>query len=266
MLLHVAKFHVRHHLRLFNALANRITTLPLLPVIQSLLPKPLLQALPYHAEDQHSDNKHRITDTSAIARLPISSRPPQQNHSKINDHSFHPYRQPSSSQEHHFFDRMLGSSNSDNLSEDTSSGKLNDAFLTHLDRLGPRAFRMVVHLKEAVRERQRMRLFTTYWELEESARQNTLCDFLYREAQVEFAQAEQESRVMLEALLEKHPLSVGVADTQYLTTICVHNKASLHQTDAQLDLLKDRVESIGMTRLSFDDSINNTKCCQGPPC
>ncbi|KAG1873420.1 hypothetical protein C8R48DRAFT_769859 [Suillus tomentosus] len=219
--------------------------------------------LPLTPDSKHSDNKHRMASTSAIARSPTSSRPPQQNHSEINDNSFHPFSRPSSFQERHFVDRMLGSSHGDNLPEDSSSSKLDDAFLMRLDTLGPIAFRMIVHLKEAIRERQRMRLFTSYWELEESARRNKLCDFLYHEAQVEFAQAEQESKRFLEALLEKYPPLVGVTDTQYLSQTCARNKASLRQTDGQLDLLKHHVENMGMTRLSPDDSNDTASVVEG---
>jgi len=67
--------------------------------------------------------------------------------------------------------------------------------LKHLDALGPQMFGLVVHLQEAVRERQRMRLFTTYWEVEENSRQGALLQFLYNDAERDFAMTEQEARV-----------------------------------------------------------------------
>lgn len=129
---------------------------------------------------------------------------------------------------------------------------MDDIFLTHLDELGPNIFRLVVHLKEAVRERQRMRLFTSYWELEESTRRSTLYDSLYREAQVDFSRAERESRMLLTALLERHPPPASVADTQYLAQICSRNKSSLRQTDAQLDVFQRYFEGNRNIRSSID--------------
>ncbi|KAG0695473.1 hypothetical protein DFH29DRAFT_1005450 [Suillus ampliporus] len=84
-------------------------------------------------------------------------------------HSFHPYRQPPCFQEIHTFDSQLGRPDHDNQSEVPDS-KTDDVFLKYMDGLSPTSCRYVVHYKEAVRERQRMRLFTTYWELEETNR------------------------------------------------------------------------------------------------
>jgi hypothetical protein len=67
---------------------------------------------------------------------------------------------------------------------------VDDVFLRQMDGLSPASCRYVVHYKEAVRERQRMRLFTTYWELEETNRLHTLLNSLYAEADLEFRQAD----------------------------------------------------------------------------
>jgi hypothetical protein len=126
-----------------------------------------------------------------------------------------------------------------------------------MDALGPQSFRLVVHYKEAVRERERMSLFTAYWALEESTRLHALRQFLYRAAEDDFNRAEREAALMLRALLEKYPSSTGVTDDQSLSAVRDHNRKSLHGTDAQLDLLKDHIEQERVTRLPTQSDLDN---------
>lgn len=111
-----------------------------------------------------------------------------------------------------------------------------------MDGLSPASCRYVVHYKEAVRERQHMRLFTTYWELEETNRLRTLLTSLYAETDLEFRRTERETQVLLKALVTKQTLSQTAADVDYLTAMCRCNKTSLRETDAQLDLLQDHLK------------------------
>ncbi|KAG1763132.1 hypothetical protein EV702DRAFT_1221096 [Suillus placidus] len=120
--------------------------------------------------------------------------------------------------------------------------KPNDVFLRYMDGLSPTSCRYVVHYKEAVRECQCMRLFTTYWELEETNKLRTLLMSLYAEADLEFRRAELESQVLLKALVTKQSLSCSAADVEYLTAIRQCNKTSLREADTQLDLLKDHLK------------------------
>ncbi|KAG2096662.1 hypothetical protein BD769DRAFT_1394632 [Suillus cothurnatus] len=111
----------------------------------------------------------------------------------------------------------------------------------HMDGLSPKSCRYVVHYKEAVRERQCMRLFMTYWELEETNRLRTLLLSLYAETETEFRRAEHDAQALLNALVTKQSLSRVAEDTQYLDTVRQHNKTSLRETDTQLDLLRDHI-------------------------
>ncbi|KAG1844148.1 hypothetical protein F4604DRAFT_1689230 [Suillus subluteus] len=135
------------------------------------------------------------------------------------------------------------------------ASKTNDVFLRYMDGLSPTSCRYVVHYKEAVRERQRMRLFTTYWELEETNRLCALLTSLYAEADLEFHRAELESQVLLQALVTKQSLSRSAADVEYLTATRQCNKTSLRETDAQLDLLKDHLQQRQSTH-KLDDTSN----------
>ncbi|KAG3230044.1 hypothetical protein P692DRAFT_20703264, partial [Suillus brevipes Sb2] len=110
-----------------------------------------------------------------------------------------------------------------------------EVFLRHMDGLSPTTCRFVVHYKEAVRERQRMRLFTTYWELEETNRLRSLLMSLYSEADLEFRKTERETQGLLKALVTKQSLSRVSADVEFLTAARQHSKESLRETDAQLD-------------------------------
>lgn len=136
--------------------------------------------------------------------------------------------------------------------------KTDDVFLRHMDVLGPQSFRLVVHYKEAVRERERMNLFMAYWALEESSRLHTLRQFLYRAAEEDFSRAEREAALMLNVLLEKHPLSTGVADVQSLSAVRDRNRKSLRSADAQLDLLKDHIEQQITRSPTGSDSDNDS--------
>ncbi|KAG1869628.1 hypothetical protein F4604DRAFT_1682170 [Suillus subluteus] len=55
------------------------------------------------------------------------------------------------------------------------------------------------------------------------------------------ARAEHNAQALLNALVTKQSLSRVAEDTQYLNAVRQHNKASLRETDAQLNLLKDHI-------------------------
>ena len=127
---------------------------------------------------------------------------------------------------------------------------MDDQFLKHLDGLGPQMFGLVVHLQEAVRERQRMRLFTTYWEVEENSRRGALLQFLYKDAERDFSVTERETRVLLSRFLTIHPPAAVTSDAEFLATVCNRNKSSIRRTDAQLDLLKDHLNGSQLVRFT----------------
>ncbi|KAG1825202.1 hypothetical protein EV424DRAFT_1345868 [Suillus variegatus] len=134
----------------------------------------------------------------------------------------------------------------------------------HLDELSPASCRFIVHYKEAVRECQRMRLFMTYWELEETTRLHTLLTSLYGEEDLEFCKIEKETGGLLKALVAKQSLSRTAADLDFLTATRQRNKTSLRETDAWLDLLKDCTTQTRMHPIkSFADNLNNTSNCVG---
>lgn len=134
------------------------------------------------------------------------------------NHIYHPYRQPPCFQEIHTFSGQIGRPDHDNLLGAPDS-KMDDVFFRHMDGLSPASCRHVVHYKEAVRERQRMRLFTTYWELEETTRLHALLNSLYAEADLEFRKADREAQFFLKALVTKQSLSRVTSDLDFLTTI-----------------------------------------------
>ncbi|KAG1885329.1 uncharacterized protein F5891DRAFT_989699 [Suillus fuscotomentosus] len=146
---------------------------------------------------------------------------------------------------------MLGRTDHDDLPETIGSKTedIGDIFLQHLETLGPHIFRLVVHYKEAVRERQRMRLYTTYWEAEENT----------DDAQNEFVRSEQQSQTLLNMALEKHSPAAIASDTKFLAAVCDRNKASLHRTDTQLDVIKDHINRSQLFRSSVDgDSVQKS--------
>jgi hypothetical protein len=125
-----------------------------------------------------------------------------------------------------------------------------------MDALGPHTFRLVVHYKEAVRERQRLDLFVAYWAREESKRLDTLRQAMLQAAQEDFVGAERESAALMRRVLEKHPPSTPI-DAQVLTSITDHCKRSINTTDGQLDLLKDCIIRKQLANLNPPVDSNN---------
>ncbi|KAG1894792.1 uncharacterized protein F5891DRAFT_984809 [Suillus fuscotomentosus] len=179
---------------------------------------------PLTPDSKRTGSIQRIVDTSARAASPTSSH-------------------------HDDLPETIGSKTED----------IGDIFLQHLETLGPHIFRLVVHYKEAVRERQRMRLYTTYWEAEENTRRGTLLHLLYQDAQNEFVRSEQQSQTLLNMALEKHSPAAIASDTKFLAAVCDRNKASLHWTDTQLDVIKDHINRSQLFRSSVDgDSVQKS--------
>jgi len=214
---------------------------------------------PFTPDSNCSDSAYyHIAGTSPGSE---SSRAKRPNHSENHCHSFHPYRSPPCFQDAHTFDNLVGrpasDSNNQSQASDNNVGpsvfqmyisliicikfQTNEIFLRHMDGLSPASCCFIVHYKEAVRERQRMRLFTTYWELKETNRLRTLLMSLYAEEDLEFRKSEQETQGLLKALITKQSLSRTAGDVDFLAAARQRNKTSLRETDARLDLLKDRI-------------------------
>ncbi|KAG1739656.1 hypothetical protein EDB19DRAFT_1978039 [Suillus lakei] len=208
---------------------------------------------PLTPDSKRSGDPHYVADISGGAGSSTPSRYHKQ-HFANNHH--HPYRRTPSFQDRHIFECMLGSSDCDSLLEDMK-GKTDDGFLRYMDMLGPQSFRLVVHYKEAVRERKRLDLYVAYWAREETKRLDTIRRFVLLTAQEEYARAEREAAVLLNRLLERHPPSTGV-DAQSLTRFSDRCRRSLGKTDAQLDLLKDRImrEHIASSPDDLDDNLD----------
>ncbi|KAG2336224.1 hypothetical protein BDR05DRAFT_953510 [Suillus weaverae] len=153
---------------------------------------------------------------------------------------------------------------SENQSEAPDNNTVN-AFLRHMDGLSPASCRYVVHYKEAVHERQHMRLLMTYWELKETNRLCTLLMSLYAKTNVEFRRAEQDAQALLTVLVTKQSLTHVADDAQYLDAVRQRNKTSLQETDAQLNLLKDRSMQRLPVKSSAEDSDSLSNCIGDSP-
>ncbi|KAG1722015.1 hypothetical protein EDB19DRAFT_1916963 [Suillus lakei] len=114
---------------------------------------------PLTPDSKCSGNPHYVADISGGAG---SSTPSQYHKQHFANNHHHPYRQTPSFQDRHIFECMLGSSDCDSSLEDMK-GKTDDGFLRYMDVLGPQSFHLVVHYKEAVRERKHLDLYVAYW-------------------------------------------------------------------------------------------------------
>lgn len=203
----------------------------------------------------HSCSAYDPVPGASPAAVSYHTKHHNKNNNNNSDHSHHPYRPLPCFQDIHTFDSQLGRPQADH---DTRLGapdtNTDDVFLRCMDGVSPASCRYLVHYKEAVRERQRMRLFTTYWELEETNRLQTLLASLYAEADSEFRTADREAQMLLKALVTKESLSHPAAELEFLGGIRQRNKMSLRETDSQLDLLGDYLKQRQETR-NLDDTL-----------
>ncbi|KAG2109361.1 uncharacterized protein F5147DRAFT_798592 [Suillus discolor] len=128
----------------------------------------------------------------------------------------HPYCRPSPSLEEEYLgSKLLGRpSNSDDPSESMS---LRDAYTRQIEQLSPDSFHYAVHYKEAVCERKRMRLFTVAWELEETKRLHAFLEATMVNSEMEFAAAVDESRWLLDMIVDRQKLRSIKADVRQVT-------------------------------------------------
>ncbi|KAG1799250.1 uncharacterized protein HD556DRAFT_1439657 [Suillus plorans] len=154
----------------------------------------------------------------------------------------HPYRRTSPSfEEECLGSKLLGRpSNSDDSSESMSL-RVKDVYTRQIEQLSPDSFRHAVHYKEAVRERKRMRMFTAAWELEETKRLRAFLQTTMVNSEMEFVAAEEESRWLLDMIVDRQKLKSVKADVRHVTAAYDRDKKSLHRADAELSLLKDSI-------------------------
>lgn len=98
-----------------------------------------------------------------------------------------------------------------------------------------------MHYKEAVRERKRMRMFTAAWELEETKRLRTFLQTAMGGLETEFVAAEEESRWLLDMIVDRQKLERIEADTKYIAAVYDKDKKCLNRADVELSLLKGSV-------------------------
>jgi hypothetical protein len=106
----------------------------------------------------------------------------------------------------------------------------------------------MLYYLEAVRERKRMCYFASCWEVAESERREALVLLLREESKVDYMNADQDSRYLLDIFCRRFNLSLPSYDSSTNTAdlIGVRNggKRSLHRTDAQLAILTGRANAV----------------------
>jgi hypothetical protein len=103
-----------------------------------------------------------------------------------------------------------------------------------MDSLSPKAKRIVVRYKEAVRERKRMRFFATLWKREEIKRLDSLYDTICEDLECDLAVAEEECRFLSNSL-------PGRPNVQFVNALREDEKKSLRRADVELNLLRETV-------------------------
>lgn len=179
---------------------------------------------------------------TGCAHIPPRRSPALSHFRRQRNRGSHPYRRPSPSfEEDYLGSKLLGRpSNSDDSAESMSFG-VKDAYTKQIEQLSPDSFRYAVHYKEAVRERKRMRMFTAAWELEEIKRLRAFLQTTMVSSEMEFVAAEQESRWLLDIIVDRQKLRSVEADARHVTAAYDRDKKSLHRADEELSLLKDSI-------------------------
>ncbi|KAG2337980.1 hypothetical protein BDR05DRAFT_952257 [Suillus weaverae] len=155
---------------------------------------------------------------------------------------YHPYCWPPLFEEKHFFERFSACVTGEEQSQDVSC-KVVESYLRHIEGMSPHTFHCAVHYKEAIRETLHMDYYSGLWRHEAAQR---LCAFqgsLNTERKAQFRKAEQESRWLLNILVERNAMSAAITDVQYLAAARDDNARALRMADIELDILKGETQS-----------------------
>ncbi|KAG1891273.1 hypothetical protein F4604DRAFT_1673167 [Suillus subluteus] len=153
-----------------------------------------------------------------------------------------PYRRPPLFEERHSFEKFSRNVTGEGPPQAVSR-EVKEAYLRDIEGMSPHTFHCAIHYKEAVRETLRMDYYSALWRQEAARRLCTFHRSLSDEKKVQFKKAEQESRLLLNILVEREALPTAIADVQYLAAAHDDNARALHMVDAELDILKGETEN-----------------------
>jgi hypothetical protein len=103
--------------------------------------------------------------------------------------------------------------------------------------MSPHTFRCAIHYKEAVRETLRMDYYSGLWRREAARRLCTFQGSVNAEKKARYMKEEQDTRLLLNILVEREALPAAIADVEYLTAARDDQAKALNMADAELKIL-----------------------------
>ncbi|KAG2126961.1 hypothetical protein DEU56DRAFT_758775 [Suillus clintonianus] len=179
----------------------------------------------------------RIANTSEGVGSPTPS------HSTENQHSDAPPPDGwiNSSEDHRVLDRLLNNIVCDQGISEIVEQKVKDAYLRHLGRLNANYFHRVIHLLEAIRERERMRYFVSCWDIAVVQRWEAVAVSASDTSKSDFVMVERELGMVLDILSQRLSLPrvpPTDSDSQHLLTARDNDRRSVRRADDVLGFLQ----------------------------
>ncbi|KAG2147494.1 hypothetical protein DEU56DRAFT_929124 [Suillus clintonianus] len=191
---------------------------------------------PLTPNSNRSSGVCRISHPSVEAASPTPSPSPEDQHSDASRPHY------SSSYEERIFDGLLDNLNCDQgTSESTEQQKVMEAYSRHLGQLSASSFHSIIRYLEAVRERQRMRYYTSCWDVVVVQRREAVALSARDKSESDFHAVERELRFVLDILSQRLSLpNETTEDSQDIAAARDKDRISISRTDTVLATLKSR--------------------------
>lgn len=178
----------------------------------------------------------RIADTSAEAGSPTPCPSPEnQQHSDV----FRPHYS-SWSEDERDFDGLLDDLNRDQGTMKDIEQKMMETYLRHVGKLNASSFNCIIRYLEAIRERRRMRYYTSCWDVAVVQRREAVALSVRDQSKSDFLAVERELRLILGILAQRLSLPrATAADSQGFAAVRDKDRISIQQTDTLLATFKD---------------------------
>lgn len=179
----------------------------------------------------------RIAYTSAEAESRTPSPSPENVLNQYTDAFRSNYS--SSPEDERMFDGFLDNINRDQSTTVDIEQKAMEAYMRHIGTLDANTFHSIVRYLEAIRERQRMRYYTSCWDVVVVQRREAVALSTRDKSKSDYLAVDQELQLILDILAHRLSLPRQTdGDGQYVTAARDNAKVSIRQTDTVLATFK----------------------------
>jgi hypothetical protein len=119
-----------------------------------------------------------------------------------------------------------------------------DAYMRHIGTLDGNTFLSIIRYLEAIRERQRMRYYTSCWDVVVVQRREEVALFTRDKSKSDYLAVDQELRIILDTLARRLSLPRQTdGDGQYVAVARDNAKVSIRQIDTVLATFKGHAKA-----------------------